>query len=115
LNELKLMRRACLICGCLILCALVIFHPMKSFGIFILGIVATLVFLFLIILIFAPPPRPKQNKLKQDQKRDKCQFCLGAKGGKPGNENRIDGVITCDCCQSLLNDIDAERSRIDNE
>lgn len=33
---------------------------------------------------------------------DKCQFCLGAKGGVPGNENIVDGVIVCDYCSSLL-------------
>ncbi len=34
--------------------------------------------------------------------RDKCEFCLGAKGGVPGNENIIGGVIVCDYCDALL-------------
>jgi hypothetical protein len=33
--------------------------------------------------------------------RDACQMCLGAKGGVPGNENRIGNVIMCDYCHSL--------------
>lgn len=40
------------------------------------------------------PPKPPNLK-------DKCQWCLGAKGGVPGNENVIGGVITCDYCHSL--------------
>lgn len=30
--------------------------------------------------------------------RDKCELCDGAKGGVPGNENRIGGHIVCDYC-----------------
>jgi hypothetical protein len=33
--------------------------------------------------------------------RDACQFCLGAKGGTPGNENIIGGVTICDYCTVL--------------
>jgi hypothetical protein len=33
---------------------------------------------------------------------DKCQFCLGAKGGANGNENRIGGAVVCDYCTVLL-------------
>ena len=33
--------------------------------------------------------------------RDKCQFCYGVKGGTPGNENRLNGVIVCDYCHAL--------------
>jgi hypothetical protein len=29
-------------------------------------------------------------------------MCLGAKGGAPGNENRVMGVVMCDYCHSLL-------------
>ena len=29
---------------------------------------------------------------------DKCQVCLGRKGGVRGNENVIDGVVLCDYC-----------------
>lgn len=32
---------------------------------------------------------------------DKCQFCYGAKGGVPGNENRINGIVVCDYCHAL--------------
>lgn len=31
-----------------------------------------------------------------------CEFCLGAKGGVPGNENVIGGVVVCDYCHVLL-------------
>lgn len=29
---------------------------------------------------------------------DNCQVCLGARGGMPGNENVVDGVVMCDIC-----------------
>lgn len=32
--------------------------------------------------------------------RDNCQVCMGAKGGTKGNENVIDGVVTCDYCHA---------------
>lgn len=34
--------------------------------------------------------------------RDGCKFCLGHKGGEPGNENVIKGVVVCDYCTALL-------------
>lgn len=36
------------------------------------------------------------------KKRDACEFCLGAKGGTPGHENAINGVVACDYCTALL-------------
>ena len=33
--------------------------------------------------------------------RDRCEFCWGTKGGVPGNENRLAGVIVCDYCTVL--------------
>lgn len=30
--------------------------------------------------------------------RDNCRRCNGAKGGVPGNENVINGVVLCDYC-----------------
>lgn len=36
---------------------------------------------------------------------DGCEFCLGAKGGVPGNENRIGGHVVCDYCTPLATDI----------
>ena len=38
----------------------------------------------------------------QQTEKDACQFCLGAKGGTPGNENIIGGVVLCDDCHALL-------------
>jgi hypothetical protein len=34
--------------------------------------------------------------------RDNCQRCDGEKGGTPGNENVIDGIVTCDYCHAAL-------------
>lgn len=31
---------------------------------------------------------------------DNCEVCLGTRGGTKGNENVIDGVITCDYCHA---------------
>ncbi len=36
------------------------------------------------------------------QYTDRCAFCLGAKGGEPGNENVIGGVVCCDDCTTLV-------------
>jgi hypothetical protein len=110
MNDLKLLRKIFLCMNAMILISLIVFQTMKGGAMFMMGIVFAVVILVLLILLFAPPPSPNRNKQKQPhKKRDKCQFCLGEKGGKPGNENMIDGVITCDYCQSLLNDIDAAR------
>jgi len=43
---------------------------------------------------FAPAEQPAEL--------DGCVFCLGAKGNTPGNENRIGGLLVCDCCHSRL-------------
>lgn len=40
-----------------------------------------------------------------NEQKDKCRFCRGTKGGMPGNENVIGGVVVCDYCTSLLIDI----------
>lgn len=37
--------------------------------------------------------------------RDACEFCLGVKGGVPGNENRIGGHIVCDYCTPLAHSL----------
>lgn len=31
---------------------------------------------------------------------DKCSICHGSKGGVPGNENIVDGVVMCDYCHA---------------
>ena len=46
--------------------------------------------------------RPTPPDTKPCAPRDACEFCLGAKGGTPGNENIVDGVTTCDYCHVLL-------------
>ena len=33
---------------------------------------------------------------------DKCSICHGEKGGTPGNENVVDGVVMCDYCHAKL-------------
>lgn len=37
-----------------------------------------------------------------DKNSDGCKFCLGFKGGVPGNANVIGGEVICDYCTSLL-------------
>jgi hypothetical protein len=32
--------------------------------------------------------------------RDACQVCDGERGGTPGNENVVNGVIVCDYCHA---------------
>jgi hypothetical protein len=33
-----------------------------------------------------------------ERELDNCQICGGYRGGVPGNENRIEGLIVCDYC-----------------
>ena len=33
--------------------------------------------------------------------RSACEMCRGIKGGEPGNENVVNGVVMCDYCHSL--------------
>lgn len=40
--------------------------------------------------------------LPDSHRLDKCQFCLGAKGGVRGNENVFAGIIVCDYCTPLV-------------
>ncbi|HEX5126383.1 MAG TPA: hypothetical protein VFW00_06560 [Rhodocyclaceae bacterium] len=45
------------------------------------------------------------------QASDDCKFCLGAKGGVPGNANVIGGEVVCDYCSALLMKVrDAEKA-----
>jgi hypothetical protein len=37
--------------------------------------------------------------------KDGCKLCLGSKGGVPGNENVVGGVVVCDYCTSILMDM----------
>ncbi len=36
---------------------------------------------------------------------DNCKVCNGMRGGVRGNENIIDGVVTCDYCSALRHDL----------
>ena len=45
--------------------------------------------------------------------KDNCQFCLGAKGGVKGNENRFGPVVVCDYCSVLVLDIIKSRTNKD--
>jgi|GEM_PF-5424251 len=36
----------------------------------------------------------------KENDKDTCQICQGAKGGVPGNENVVDGVVVCDYCHA---------------
>lgn len=52
-----------------------------------------------------------KRPLPEEPHGDGCKFCLGAKGGVPGNENLIGGEVICDYCTSLLMKIkDAEKA-----
>lgn len=42
---------------------------------------------------------------------DDCQFCLGQKGGVPGNENIIGGITVCDYCTTLVATLLANREK----
>ena len=45
--------------------------------------------------------------------KNKCELCLGAKGGTPGNENIIGGHVVCDYCTSLLMDMDRQDATVE--
>lgn len=36
----------------------------------------------------------------QLEKRDGCERCHGERGGVPGNENVVNGVVLCDYCHA---------------
>lgn len=38
------------------------------------------------------------NLCEETHARDNCEVCGGERGGVKGNENVIDGVVTCDYC-----------------
>lgn len=40
--------------------------------------------------------------------KDACAFCLGAKGGAPGNETAFAGHLACDFCAPLILDVRRE-------
>jgi hypothetical protein len=52
-------------------------------------------------------PRKADAAIAGEHARDNCKLCLGAKGGVPGNENVIGGVVVCDYCTSTLMDMKA--------
>lgn len=59
---------------------------------------------YLPVYVFSAPPDAKPQS-------DGCKFCLGAKGGVPGNANVIGGETVCDYCTSLLMKVcDAEKA-----
>jgi hypothetical protein len=42
----------------------------------------------------------KVKKKEREIKTDGCQVCFGARGGVPGKENLIDGLLRCDSCHA---------------
>ena len=45
-------------------------------------------------------------------KLDACTVCRGARGGEPGNENIVDGVVMCDYCHAdKVKGVSDERQR----
>jgi hypothetical protein len=57
--------------------------------------------------LYAAPVSAQQGAAKAATtvEKDGCRLCLGAKGGVPGNENVIGGVVVCDYCSSTLMDM----------
>ena len=47
------------------------------------------------------------------QQTDKCQVCLGAQGGVPGNENIIRGVVICDYCHALARENEVAKTALE--
>jgi len=45
---------------------------------------------------YGPPP---EELLAPEPELDACTVCHGSKGGVPGNENIVDGVVMCDFCR----------------
>jgi hypothetical protein len=42
--------------------------------------------------------RERVKEASRKKKLDGCSMCKGAKGGAPGNENVVNGVVVCDYC-----------------
>jgi hypothetical protein len=42
---------------------------------------------------------------------DACEICHGEKGGVPGNENIIGGVVMCDYCTAVTHSLAAVRDK----
>lgn len=45
---------------------------------------------------------------RRKPEKDGCEFCWGAKGGAPGNENVFGGHLACDYCTVLILDVRRE-------
>jgi hypothetical protein len=41
-----------------------------------------------------------RRKRNEPRMLDKCEICEGKRGGVPGNENIIQGIIVCDYCHA---------------
>lgn len=44
--------------------------------------------------------RHRARTAKRAPKKDNCSRCHGERGGVPGNENIVNGVVLCDYCHS---------------
>ena len=51
--------------------------------------------------------------LLKEEEHDKCEFCLGIKGGALGNENVVNGIIVCDYCHVLIIQVRDTKLKID--
>lgn len=43
-----------------------------------------------------------EREIAELRAKDGCQVCGGSRGGVKGNENVVDGVVTCDYCHAEL-------------
>jgi hypothetical protein len=53
--------------------------------------------------------------LQQEIPKDRCEFCRGEKGGTPGNENVVEGIVVCDFCTAKLLPITARITSLEGE
>lgn len=43
-----------------------------------------------------------KRERKRKASKDGCEVCGGTRGGVPGNEGVVDGMVACDACQADL-------------
>ncbi|MHA2062901.1 MAG: hypothetical protein ACXABY_00805 [Candidatus Thorarchaeota archaeon] len=58
----------------------------------------SLIIALIVLLALWNEIRISRARKKMRKCKDKCEVCLGEKGGVPGNENVIDGKVLCDYC-----------------
>lgn len=59
-----------------------------------------MVFLSVWLALFVLDDMGGENFLDHIVDHDECTVCRGMRGGVPGNENIVDGVVMCDYCHA---------------